>query len=69
MEVTASRAMPGHGWVLAACLLLLMGLFAALVSATQLRPGETRPVEVAPSSDGVVELRLKALPGFRFKGQ
>lgn len=59
MEVTASRAMPGHGWVLTACLLLLMGLFAALVSATQLRPGETRPIEVGTPSDGVVELRFE----------
>ena len=39
MELSASRSMPGHGWVLAACLVLLMGLFAALVAATQLRPG------------------------------
>ncbi|MDR7192144.1 diguanylate cyclase [Luteimonas terrae] len=59
MELTASRAMPGHGWVLAACLLLLMGLFAALVSATQLRPGESLPVEVQPRSDGVVQLRFE----------
>ncbi|MFL6588031.1 MAG: GGDEF domain-containing protein [Luteimonas sp.] len=59
MEIAASRAMPGHSWVLAACLVLLMGLFAALVSATQLRPGETRPVEVAQFSDGVVQLRFE----------
>lgn len=59
MELTVSRAMPGHGWVLAACLMLLMGLFAALVSATQLRPGESLPVEVQTRSDGVVELRFE----------
>jgi len=59
MEVTASRAMPAHGWVIAACLLLLMGLFAALVSATQLRPGESRPVEVLPLSESVLQLRFE----------
>ncbi|MCD9005574.1 GGDEF domain-containing protein [Luteimonas sp. XNQY3] len=59
--MNATRALPGHGWVLAACLLLLMGLFAALVSTTQLRPEESRPVEVEPLSDGVLQLRF-ALP-------
>lgn len=62
MEVNSFRPMPGHGWVLAACLVVLMGLFAALVSSTQLRPGETRPVEVRASATGVLPLHFELPP-------
>ncbi len=50
MALDIAEAMPGHRWVLAGCLLLLAGLFAMLVSSTQLRPGEQRPVEVVAAS-------------------
>lgn len=59
MEVNSFRTMPGHGWVLAACVVVLMGLFAALVSSTQLRPGETRPVEVRTSANDVLQLHFE----------
>ncbi|WP_156170604.1 GGDEF domain-containing protein [Luteimonas sp. FCS-9] len=47
-----ARAIPGHGWVLAGCLLLLLGLFVALVASTQLRPGERRAVDVLAPAPG-----------------
>lgn len=59
MELNASRAMPGHGWVLVGCLVLLMGLFAALVSTARLQPEEIHPVQVQALSDGVLELRFE----------
>ena len=59
MELNATRSMPGHGWVLAACLVLLMGLFAALVSTTQLHPDETREVAMTPVADGVVRMSFE----------
>ncbi len=57
-----ARAIPGHGWVLAGCLLVLLGLFVALVASTQLRPGERRAVEVlppAPDASPGAEARLR----------
>lgn len=62
MELTASRAMPGHGWVLIACLLLLLGLFAALVSTTRLQPQEIHPVETRMLSEGLFELQFELPP-------
>jgi len=62
MEVSATRPMPGHGWVLVVCLALLMGLFVALVSTTQLHPDETRPVQVTEGADGVVRLAFELPP-------
>jgi len=59
MELSATRAMPGHAWIIAACLVLLMGLFAALVSTTQLRPDETRPVDMRPLTAGLMQLRFE----------
>jgi len=59
MELSASRAMPAHGWVLAACLVLLMGLFAALVSTTRLQPEESHPVAVRALAEGTYELRVE----------
>ncbi|NYZ61650.1 GGDEF domain-containing protein [Luteimonas deserti] len=46
MAVDRAGAMPGHRWALAACLGLLVGLFAMLMASTQLRPGALQPVEV-----------------------
>lgn len=59
MRVNAARAMPGQGGMLIGCLLVLMGLFAALVSTARLQPEEIHTVEVRPLSDGVFELRVE----------
>ncbi|MCD9028925.1 GGDEF domain-containing protein [Luteimonas sp. BDR2-5] len=48
MPMNSTRAMRGHAWALAGCLVALLGLFAALLASTQLRPGELVPVAVTP---------------------
>lgn len=59
MELNASRALPGQAWVLIACLVLLTGLFGALVSTSRLQPEETHAVEVQTRADGALTLRIE----------
>ncbi|WP_159744501.1 sensor domain-containing diguanylate cyclase [Luteimonas cellulosilyticus] len=63
MELSPPRAMRGHTWAIAGCLLLLLALFVALLASTQLRPGEQVPVAVepgpAPGADDLHEARLR----------
>lgn len=77
MAVVTPDAMPGHRWVLAGCLVLLLGLFAMLAASTQLRPGEQRAVDVVdvPAGDRFgasvrrVELRFDLPPTGRSQGR
>lgn len=77
MALDTADAMPGHRWVLAGCLLLLLGLFAMLAASTQLRPHEQRPVTVVDLSPDArfgeavrrVELRFDLPPTERSQGR
>ncbi len=46
MDLTLPRALRGHAWALAGCLLVLLTLFMALLAATQLHPHEQVPVDI-----------------------